>query len=171
MKDDKSNQNPNDELRKKGFLFVGSILICLVIGGSGSFFTETGTGSWYAEELIKPELTPPGFLFGIVWTILYILMGICLYLLLTKDLSSKEVRIAVAFFLIQLVLNFSWSYLFFGLENPFAGLICVILLWIFILATIIASYKIDRRAAYLLVPYILWVTFATFLNWQILILN
>lgn len=98
-------------------------------------------------------------------------MGVCLYLIVTKDLNSKEVRIAVAFFFIQLVLNFSWSYVFFGLENPFAGLICIILLWIFILATIIASYKIDRRAAYLLLPYILWVTFTTFLNWQILALN
>ncbi|MBN1432774.1 MAG: tryptophan-rich sensory protein [Methanomicrobiaceae archaeon] len=171
MSNNTSLPNPNDDKIKKGSLLAGSVLLCLITGGLGSFFTRTGPGTWYAEELIKPELTPPGYLFGIVWTILYILMGICLFLLLTKELNLKEVRIAVAFFFVQLALNLSWSYLFFGLENPVAGLICIILLWIFILATILASYKIDRYAAYLLVPYILWVTFATFLNWQIVVLN
>lgn len=171
MSNNSSVPNPNDERMKKGFLFAGSLLLCLATGWAGSYFTRTGPGSWYAEVLIKPGLTPPGYLFGIVWTILYILMGIFLYLLLTKNLSLNEVRVAIAFFFVQLALNLSWSYLFFGLEDPVAGLLCIIALWIFILATIIASYKIDRRAAYLLVPYILWVTFATFLNWQIVVLN
>jgi len=171
MTDHSPVSNPNDERIKKGFLLAGSLLICLATGWAGSYFTRTGPGSWYAEVLIKPGLTPPGYLFGIVWTILYILMGICLYLLLTKDRSLNEVRVAIVLFFVQLALNFSWSYLFFGLENPMAGLLCIIALWIFILATIVASYKIDRTAAYLLVPYILWVSFATLLNWQIVVLN
>jgi tryptophan-rich sensory protein len=171
MKDHLSISNPNDERIKKGILLTGSVLLCLATGWAGSYFTETGPGSWYAEVLIKPGLTPPGYLFGVVWTILYILMGICLFFLLIKDLNQKEVRISIAFFFVQLALNLSWSYLFFGLEDPVAGFICIIALWIFILATIIASYNVDRKSAYLLVPYILWVTFAAFLNWQIVVLN
>ena len=171
MEDHSEIPNPNDEIIKKGGLLTGSVLVCLITGGLGSIFTKTGPGTWYAEELIKPDLTPPGFVFGIVWTILYILMGISLYLLLVRDLKLKEVKIAVSFFLIQLILNFGWSYLFFGLESPLAGFACIILLWIFILATILSSYKIDRNASYLLVPYIIWVTFAAFLNCQILVLN
>lgn len=171
MNNNKSISNPNDEKVKTGVLLAGSVLICLFIGGLGSIFTKTGPGTWYAEELVKSELTPPGFVFGIVWTILYILMGICLFLLITKDLKLKEVRIAVSFFFIQLILNLSWSYLFFGLENPLAGFLCIITLWTFILLTIIFSYKVDKRASYLLVPYIIWVTFAAFLNWQIMVLN
>ncbi|WP_048148021.1 TspO/MBR family protein [Methanolacinia paynteri] len=171
MEDHSAVPNPNDEKIKKGLLFTGSVLVCLATGGLGSIFTKTGQGTWYAEELIKPDLTPPGFVFGIVWTILYILMGISLYLLLARDLKLKEVRIAVSIFLIQLVLNFGWSYLFFGFENPFAGFICIILLWIFILLTIVSSYRVDKNASYLLVPYIIWVTFAAFLNLQILVLN
>jgi translocator protein len=171
MKDHSAISNPNDEKIRTGILLAGSVLVCLFTGGLGSIFTKTGQGTWYAEELIKPELTPPGFVFGIVWTILYILMGVSLFLLVTKDLKLKEVRIAVSLFFIQLILNFSWSYLFFGLEDPLAGFVCIILLWIFILLTILFSYRIDKRASYLLVPYIIWVTFATFLNWQIMVLN
>ena len=171
MEDHSPTSNPNDEKIKKAGLLAGSVLVCLITGGLGSIFTKTGTGTWYADELIKPDLTPPGFVFGIVWTCLYILMGISLYLLLARDLKSKEVRMAVLFFFIQLALNFSWSYLFFGLENPFAGFLCIILLWIFILLTIVSSYRADKNASYFLVPYILWVTFAAFLNWQILVLN
>ncbi|WP_421909095.1 TspO/MBR family protein [Methanolacinia petrolearia] len=171
MEDHSAIPNPNDERIKKGSLLAGAVLVCLIAGGLGSIFTKTGPGTWYAEELIKPDLTPPGFVFGIVWTCQYILMGISLYLLLNKDLELKEVRIAVFFFFIQLVLNFSWSYLFFGLENPLAGFSCIIALWIFILLTIVTSYRIDKNASYLLVPYLIWVTFAAFLNWQILVLN
>ena len=171
MDENSAIPNQNDERIKKAGLLTGSVLVCLITGGLGSIFTKTGPGTWYAEELIKPDLTPPGFVFGIAWTVLYILMGISLYLLLARDLKLKEVRIAVSFFFIQLTLNFGWSYLFFGLESPLAGFACIILLWVFILLTIVSSYRVNKNVSCLLVPYIIWVTFAAFLNWQILVLN
>lgn len=121
MKTDNQEINPNDNTIQKTLLFTGSVLLCLFTGFAGSIFTVTGSGSWYAEELVKPAVTPPGFLFGIVWTTLYILMGVCLYLLLAKGFGLKEVRIAAALFFIQLILNFGWSFVFFGLESPSAG--------------------------------------------------
>lgn len=172
MNDETGNgSNPNDEKIKKIFLFSGSVLVCLITGFAGSIFTITGPGSWYAESLVKPVLTPPGYLFGIVWTLLYILMGISLYLLLDSGFEKREVRSAVSFFIVQLVLNFSWSALFFGLKSPVAGMLCILALWIFILLTIMKSYTVSRPAAYLLIPYIAWVTFAACLNGMIVILN
>jgi len=147
-----------------------SIIICLAAGFLGSFFTITGQGSWYAQ-LVKPWFNPPSFLFGPVWTALYILMGIALYLVIVDGLEKPMVKLATALFGIQLVLNAVWSYAFFGLESPFLGLVELVILWIFILATIIAFFRVKRAAALLMVPYIAWVTFAGVLTYSIMILN
>ena len=147
-----------------------SIIICLAAGFLGSFVTITGPGSWYAQ-LEKPWFNPPSFLFGPVWTALYILMGIALYLVLLEGLEKPLVRVGAGLFAIQLVLNAIWSYAFFGLESPFLGFVELVILWIFILATIIIFYRVKRTAAILMVPYIAWVTFAGVLTYTIMILN
>jgi benzodiazapine receptor len=145
---------------------VGSIILCTLAGFIGSLVTVTGPGSWY-DLLVKPSFNPPSWLFFPVWTTLYILMGISLFLVLMERNKGREVRIPLLFFGIQLVLNV----LFFGFESPVAGLIGIIILWIFILATIISFFQLNRVAAYLLLPYILWVSFASFLNFAIYQLN
>ncbi len=148
------------------------IILCEIIGALGTIFTSPNIPTWYAS-LAKPFFSPPNWLFAPVWTILFLMMGVSIYLLLEnkeKKLKAKR-KIAVVLFVIQFALNVLWSYLFFGLKNPLLGFIGIIVLWIFILATIISSYKVDKKAAYLLVPYLLWVTFASVLNFSVLILN
>jgi benzodiazapine receptor len=149
---------------------VGSIILCTLAGFIGSLVTVTGPGSWY-ELLVKPSFNPPSWLFFPVWTSLYILMGISLFLVLMERNKGRDIGIPLLFFGIQLVLNVLWSFLFFGLESPIAGLIGIIILWIFILATIISFFRVNRVAAYLLLPYILWVSFASILNFAIYLLN
>lgn len=116
-------------------------------------------------------INPPGWIFGPVWTALYLLMGVAAYLIWMKGWENKEVRAALGVFGIQLMLNAAWSVVFFGLQSPGSALIELISLWFAILATIIAFSKISRQAAWLLVPYIVWVTFAAYLNWSIWLLN
>jgi tryptophan-rich sensory protein len=149
---------------------LAAILICNLAGIIGSVFTVTGPGSWYAS-IAKPSFNPPGFLFAPVWTTLYILMGISLYLVWMEGLSGKNVTPAAIFFAIQLGLNALWSFLFFGLQSPFLGLVEIVILWVFIAGTIILFHRVSRPAAYLLVPYLLWVTFASFLTYTIWTLN
>lgn len=144
---------------------IASIIICQLIGIIGSFFTISSVSTWYLT-LNKPSFNPPGWIFGSVWTILYLLMGISLYLI-----WNKKSKTAIIFFVIQLFLNLSWSILFFGLKSPLLAFIEIILLWLAILLTIIITYKISKPAAYLLIPYILWVSFAIILNLFIVILN
>jgi len=129
-------------------------------------FTVTGPGSWYAN-LIKPSFNPPGWLFGPVWTLLYIMMGIAFYLVLKK----KNNRTAIALFIAQLILNTLWTIIFFGMRNPLFAFIEIILLWITILFTIREFYDKSKTAAYLMVPYILWVSFASILTLTIHLLN
>jgi len=151
---------------------IGLIVLCEIVGAIGTIFTTPNIPTWYAS-LVKPFFSPPNFLFAPVWTLLFLMMGISVYLLLENKNKKLEVKrkIAIAFFAIQFVFNILWSYLFFGLRNPLLGFIGIILLWIFIAATIFYSYKVDRRAAWLLVPYLAWVSFASLLNFAILILN
>jgi Tryptophan-rich sensory protein (mitochondrial benzodiazepine receptor homolog) len=151
-------------------LLAGSVILCLLIGAAGSVFTITGPGSWYAL-LIKPSFNPPNWIFGPVWTTLYILMGISLYLVLREWKKGVDIRIAGGLFTVQLFLNFIWSYMFFGLQSPSSAFIVIVLLWVAILATIITFFRINRISAYLLVPYILWVSFASILNYSIMVLN
>ncbi|WOF16717.1 tryptophan-rich sensory protein [Methanoplanus sp. FWC-SCC4] len=156
---------------KEPLTLIASVIICNLAGIIGGFFTETGPGSWYAEELVKPWFIPPSIAFPIVWITLYTLMGISLYLLLAEGFNRQKVRAAVSVFAIQLILNVLWSVLFFGMKSPLFGMIGIIFLWIFILQTIIVSYDINKKAAYLLMPYIAWVSFAAYINAAILMIN
>lgn len=145
-----------------------SIVLCLATGALGSFFTVPAIGTWYGT-LQKPVFSPPNFVFAPAWTILYILMGISLYFLWISSKKGREK--AIKLFLIQLALNFFWSAIFFGLHSPGVALVEIIFLWSFIFLTIRASLPVSKNAAYLLYPYLVWVTFATVLNLSIVLLN
>ena len=149
---------------------IVSILICQGAGLVGSVFTSPAIPTWYAT-LQKPSFEPPNWVFAPVWTLLFLLMGISLYLIWSKGLEDKKAKIAIVIFSSQLVLNILWSFLFFGFKSPLYAFIEIIILWLAILATIISFYRISKTAAYLLLPYILWVSFASVLNFSIMILN
>ena len=150
------------------FKLAISVIVCLAAGILGSIFTTPNIATWYAA-LNKPAFNPPNWIFGPVWTTLYILMGISLYIIWEKGFEKN--KLPIFFFGCQLVLNAKWSFLFFGMHSPLLGLIGIVLLWLFILATIISFYRVSKLAGILLVPYILWVSFASILNYYILILN
>jgi tryptophan-rich sensory protein len=145
-----------------------SVGLCLGVGVLGSFFTVSSIPSWYAI-LNKPVFSPPNWVFGPAWTILYILMGISLYLVWTSKFKLKQN--AFNLFFVQLGLNLLWSIFFFGLKNPTLALVDIVVLWIAIFLTIRSFYKINRLAGNLLIPYLLWVSFAAVLNLAIVILN
>lgn len=147
-----------------------SVVVCLCAGMIGSLFTRDAISNWYVF-LQKPVFTPPGWLFAPVWTLLYIMMGIAVFLVWRKGLDQFQVREGIVIFIIQLILNAGWSYAFFGLKSPLTGLIVIVPLWTAILLTIINFYKVSRVAAFLLIPYILWVSFATVLNFSFYLLN
>lgn len=147
-----------------------AILVSELAGVIGSLFTAPSIPGWYST-LIKPSLNPPSWVFGPVWTTLYALMGIAAFLIWKKGLNNKGVTVALTIFAAQLVLNTLWSIIFFGLHSPGAAFIEIIFLWFAILATIIAFSKISKPAAWLLVPYILWVSFASYLNFMLWMLN
>lgn len=146
------------------------LIICLVIplavGSLSAFLTRNSMETF--ESINKPILAPPAWLFPVVWTILYILMGIASYLVLT---SGKENRTALIVYSIQLVFNFLWSIIFFNLELYLFAFIWLVLLWLLILETAILFYQISKSAGYLMLPYLLWVTFAGYLNYFIYLLN
>ena len=121
--------------------------------------------------LSKPLFSPPNWLFGPVWTVLYTLMGITLYRVWTTKTKKKEKMEGLAFFTIQLVLNAFWSILFFGLKNPMFAFFEIIFLWLFIALSIVKFQKVDKLSASLLIPYILWVSFASILNFAVWQLN
>lgn len=147
---------------------VISIAICQFAGIIGSIFTASAVTGWYVT-LEKPVFSPPNWIFAPVWIILYFLMGISLYLIWTS--KTKDNRKALTVFGFQLILNALWSILFFGLQSPLYGLIDISFLLVGIILTILFSYKISVLAAVLLVPYLVWVSFATILNYNILLLN
>ena len=148
--------------------FVLSILISFLAGGIGSIFTTPAIRDWY-PTLVKPSFNPPNWLFGPAWTLLYLLMGIALYLVWTSVKENK--KSAYIFFFTQLFLNALWSIIFFGAHQTGWAFFEIVLLWLAILAAIFAFYRISKPAAYLLIPYILWVTFAAILNFAIWRLN
>ncbi|OGM08312.1 TspO protein [Candidatus Woesebacteria bacterium RBG_13_36_22] len=136
----------------------------------GSVFTFSSIPTWYAS-LNKPVFSPPNWIFGPVWTILYALMGISAYLIWEKGIKNKEAISALKLFIIQLILNSLWSILFFGLHSPALAFFEIIILWVFIVLTVIRFYRLVKAAGYLLLPYLFWVTFASFLNLSIILLN
>lgn len=141
-----------------------SILLCEGAGLFGSIFTLNSVTSWY-PTLVKPFFNPPSWVFGPVWTILYLLMGIALYLI--WGTKKKNLN----WFWVQLVLNVLWSVVFFGLKSPSLGFAVIVLLWVSIFQTIGAFRKINKISAHLLWPYLAWVSFALLLNLSIIILN
>lgn len=147
-----------------------SIALPLLVGFSSSYFTITGVDSWYGT-IQKPSWNPPNAVFGPVWTTLYILMGISLFLVWKSEAYKSYKKNAVILFCIQLVLNFFWSFIFFNQHQIGLALAEIIVLWFFILLTIFSFSKVDKIAAWLLVPYISWVSFAAILNYTIWQLN
>ena len=150
-------------------LFIYSILISFSAGIIGSFFTISQIDSWYST-LIKPEFSPPNWVFAPVWNILYFQMGISLFLVLISK-RSKDRSLGIKLFYAQLILNALWSIVLFGMENITLGFIVILVLWGTIFMTIKTFLKINTTAGSLLLPYIVWVTIATLLNLGIVILN
>jgi benzodiazapine receptor len=147
-----------------------SIAICQLAGFIGSIFTAEAIPTWYAS-LNKPSFTPPNWLFSPVWIALFIIMGISLFLVWRERHGSIHARPALISFGVQLVLNVSWSAAFFGMKSPAAGLVVIIALWIAIFVTILRFRKVSEVAGLLLIPYIVWVTFAALLNLSLFYLN
>ena len=153
---------------------VIKFVVCLALTFSaaliGSIFTREAVIDWYAT-LNKPFFTPPDWLFGPVRTILYLLMAISAFIVWQKGIANPAVRIALILYLLQLILNALWSVIFFGLKLPMLAFIEILLLWGAIGFTILAFAKVSIFASILLVPYILWTSFAAILNFSIWLLN
>lgn len=149
--------------------FFISIIICELAGVIGSLFTTPQINNWY-KGLNKPFFNPPNWIFGPVWTILFVLMGISLYLIWQAK-SKKQKKKAYIVFAIQLILNILWSLIFFGMRSLGVALFEILMLWFAILFTIINFYRVSKIAALLLLPYILWVSLAAILNLAIFLLN
>ena len=141
-------------------------MLPLAVGGLSAFLTR---GSMETFQLLnKPVLSPPGWLFPVMWTLLYILMGIASYLVFT---SGKPNRSALTVYALQLVFNFFWSVIFFNFDAYLVAFVWLVILWILILVTMLLFFRISETAGYLMLPYLLWVTFAGYLNLYIYLLN
>jgi tryptophan-rich sensory protein len=149
---------------------AASLIVCQLAGLLGSLFTTPAISTWY-QTLNKPSFTPPSWLFAPVWIGLYLLMGISLFLVWKKKEQDLRVNEALMIFFIQLILNAFWSIAFFRLRSPLLGLVNIIFLWMGILLTIQKFFKISRNGALLLLPYLLWVSFAALLNFSLWVLN
>ncbi|MBS3738768.1 TspO/MBR family protein [Mesohalobacter halotolerans] len=147
-----------------------SIVICLAVGFLASIATQTGVGGWY-ETIQKPSFTPPNAVFAPVWTVLYVLMGIAAGIVWSRGLHHIWVKTALYHFVFQLLFNALWSLVFFNLEQPLWALLVIITLLILILLTIKWFKVVNNLAAYLLIPYALWVAYALVINFEIWRLN
>ncbi len=154
----------------KFFKLLGLIIFCQMVGVVGSYFTFASIPTWYAG-LVKPSFSPPNYLFGPVWTVLYTLMGISVYRILELSKKKKGRDTALNLFWWQLFFNFIWTPVFFGARNLFGGLIIISVLVVLLVRTIKVFSKLDKLSAYLLIPYLFWVSFATVLNFSIWFLN
>jgi tryptophan-rich sensory protein len=153
--------------------FVISIIICESVGIIGSFSTFSSISNWF-PTLVKPWFSPPSWLFGPVWIILYFLMGLSLYLVWNSKVELPKQKYRKQFFMIfgiQLILNALWSFLFFGLKSPISGLMDILFLDIAVAMTIIFAYRVSKYSAILLTPYMAWIAFATTINFEIVLLN
>ena len=147
-----------------------SIIVCLAAGFIGSIFTNANIPTWYAA-LKKPSFAPPNWVFAPVWTILFVLMGIAAYLVWRQGFHTPTVKTALIIFIVQLIFNMLWSLVFFTLKSPLFGFVVIIILWLLILFTIVYFSNISKIAGILLVPYIVWVSFASILNFMLWRLN
>lgn len=147
--------------------FIISIVACQLAGFVGAIFTMPSIQSgWYAE-LAKPALNPPSWIFGPVWTALFVMMGVAVFLVWKRGFDRRDVKIALIIFDIQLLLNIFWSIIFFGWQSPGGAFAEIIFLWFVILVTVVIFARISRPAMLLLIPYIIWVSFAGYLNFSI----
>ncbi len=146
-----------------------SILIPLLVGGISAFLTRNSMETF--ESVAKPPLSPPGWLFPVVWTILYILMGVASYLVSTSNGPKTFSDSALAIYALQLVFNFFWSIIFFNMQAYLFAFLWLVALWLLILWTTVSFYKINKTAGLLMIPYLIWVTFAGYLNFGIYLLN
>jgi benzodiazapine receptor len=153
-----------------GIKIVISLAVTFSAPVIASLVANPGTSDWYAN-LDKPFFNPPGWLFGPVWTVLYILMAVSAGLVWQKGLAGPAVRMALALYLVQLVLNALWTPLFFGFEMPLLAFIDIMLLWAAIILTILAFLRVSRCAGFLMAPYLVWTTFAAVLNFSLWFLN
>lgn len=153
---------------KKLFQLTTSISVCLLAGAVGSAFTIRSIPTWYAG-LNKPFFSPPNWLFGPVWTTLYLLMGVSLYFIFLKE--NENITKPVKIFLLHLAVNSLWSIVFFGMRSPGIAFIVIVALWYMIYYLVRIFYKIEKSASYLLIPYLAWVSFASILNFSIWVLN
>lgn len=149
---------------------VFAVIFCELVGLIATPFTISAIPTWY-QTLNKPFFSPPNWIFAPVWTTLYFLMGVALYLIWQRGIKKDNVQDAVKLFLLQLFLNFTWSLIFFGLHLPFLAFINIVLLWASILLCIKVFYSLNKTASFILIPYLLWVSFASILNLAIVILN
>lgn len=156
-------------LRMAGEIAI-AILACEAAGIVGSLFTASAIPTWYTA-LTRPELSPPNWVFGPVWTTLFALMGVSVWLIWRRGTKNPDVRVALGMFAFQLMVNVLWSLAFFGLHSPGAALAVIFLLWLAIAMTIVLFAKFSKPAAWLLLPYLGWVSFATYLNYAFWILN
>ncbi len=157
-------------MKKKGLYIIIAVAICMVIGFLSGFATQSSVNTWYVG-LNKPIFNPPNWLFAPVWTVLYIMMGIAAGIVWAKGFYHLWVKTALYHFGFQLLLNATWSVVFFGLREPFWAFIVIITLLILIVLTIRWFKVVSKIAALLLIPYLLWVCFATVLNYKIWELN
>ena len=166
-----TEDGPRKVVPRKDFAkLITSIIIPQSIGIIGALFTIPSIGTWYAG-LNKPSFNPPNWIFGPVWTVLYLLMGIALYLVWKKGLARYDARQALAAFAAQLVLNLAWTFFFFFMNIPLAAFVEIIILWISIAVTARLFFRVSRTAGLLLIPYIMWVSYAALLNFMLWHLN
>lgn len=150
--------------KKKVIVFILSLIIVYAVAGLGSLFTSSGVKSnWY--ESVKPALTPPNWVFPIVWNILFFLIGVSLFFSWINAKNGKVKKKIALVFGINFILNILWSVFYFGMQNPFLAFIDIILLVASIIWMMIVSYKVNKMGCWLLLPYLLWVCFASILNW------
>lgn len=146
------------------------VVICQLVGIAGTPYTMISIPTWY-DTLAKPELLPPNSVFGPVWTTLYFMMGVAMWRVLQKVQNNALRRESIWVFALQLTINYLWTMIFFGFRQPLLALFAIGLLWVLIVLCIVRFWQTSRLAAVLLVPYLLWVSFATYLNAMIVVLN
>ena len=156
-----------NNVMKKAKIYILSILLALTVGGLSALATANNMNIY--DKINMPPLSPPGWLFPVVWSILYILMGIGAAIIFTSDSPKKDDALFV--YAVSLVLNFSWSIFFFNMQSFIISFIILVALWLSIIITMIKYYPINKTAAWLQLPYLLWVTFAGYLNLAIIFLN
>jgi benzodiazapine receptor len=145
--------------------------LCFVFAFAGSTFTPVPGSEWYYHVLNKPSWNPPDWLFPPAWSLLFLLMGTALYLVVQQSSEKTTIRVPLIVFGVQLLLNLGWSAAFFGLHSPLLALMVIVLLWLAILLTIVKFKAVSPLSGYLLIPYLMWVTFASVLNFTIWRLN